>query len=262
MKPYEQFDSAIVPITNFALATPSSSKTKHQKKWQSLITVTLGAVGLVLIIPLPATACSFSFYYTSNSEFASQLLFLPAIATIFPYGIPLVAIVIIEAYILHKQEHLPYLKACKFATLANIFYIMICPLGLVSFSIFFPISLIGYAISAAMCLSFCQRTGYLKNISQKMFILLIYLFFMALGLASLFMVESISGSADRTLLYAVTSGILLIGFIFGFVAKGFAISRILREKRPSLAATVISMQVWSFPIVAIAYYLMQFQYVR
>ncbi len=257
MQRYKQFDSAIVPITNFPLATRSLNKNKYQKKWQSLIKVILGAVGLLLIIGFPATACGGGFANTSNIEFASQLLFLPAIATIFPYGIPLLAIVIIEAYILHKQEHLPYLKACKFATLANIFYIIICPLGLVSFSIFFPISLIGSAISAAMCLSFCQRTGYLKNISQGKFIFLVYLFFMGLGFASLFLVESISGLADRTFLYAVTGGILLIGFIFGFVMKGFAIASLLREKRPTLASTVMSMHVCSFPIVAIAYYLMK-----
>lgn len=107
-----------------------------------------------------------------------------------------------------------------------------------------------------MCVSFCQRGGYLKNISQGMFIFLVYLFFMGLGVASSLMVESISISADRTLLYAVTSGILLIGFIFGFVAKGFAIARLLREKRPTLASTVMSMHVASFPVVAIAYYLM------
>ncbi|MCL1470205.1 hypothetical protein [Argonema antarcticum] len=253
----QKIDSSIVTVNNSALAIRSSGRTIHQKNWQPLIKATLGAFYLLLIIALPATACGGGFANTSKFEFANQLFFLPAIATILPYGIPLVAIVVIEAYILYKREDIPYLKACAFTTLANIFYLISCSISAVCFSILFPISLIGSAISAAMCVSFFQRWGYLRNISQRMFIFLVYLFFMGLGFASLFLVESISGSADRTLLYAVTSGILLIGFIFGFVAKGFAIARLLREKRPTLASTVMSMHVASFPIVAIAYSLMK-----
>lgn len=250
-------NSAIVPIINFPLATRSSSQTKHRKKWQSLIKVTLGAFGLLLILALPAMACGLDLIYS-----ASFLFVLPAYASILPYGIPLVAIILIEAYILSKREFIPYMKACVFTTFANIFYLIGCFFSFASFSIIFPISLIGSAISAAMCLSFCQRTGYLKNITQGMFIFLVYLFFIGLGFAHLFLVESISVSADSTFLYAVKAGLILIGFIFGFVMKGYAIARLLREKRPTLASNVMSMHVGSFPIVAIAYYLMQFQYVR
>ncbi|MFB2922448.1 hypothetical protein [Aerosakkonema funiforme] len=253
-----KIDSSIVTVNNSALAIRKSGRNVASKNWQSLIKVTLGGVYLVLLLALPATACGS--YYMTNFEFSSRLFVLPAIASFYGYGIPLLTIVIIEAYILHKRESLPYLKACGFTTLANIFYIVACLLVYASlFSLIFPISIIGSAISAAMCLSFCQRTGYLKNISQRMFIFWVYLFFIGLGVASSVMVESIKFSADPNVLYAVTAGILLMGFIFSFVAKGFAIARNLREKRPSLASTVMSMQVGSFPIVAIAYYLMQNQ---
>lgn len=250
-----KLDSAIVPVKDYAILTRNWRKNNHPTSWRSLLKITLGAVGLVLILTLPAIACGGSF--PNNQLFASELFVLPAIASFYAYGIPLVAIVLIEAYILHKREEISFLKACGFTTLANIFYLFACAVSFGSFAIIFPVSLIGSAISAAMCVSFCQRTGYLKKISQGMFIFLVYLFFMGLGLASLFLVETLNISADRTLLYAVTAGILLIGFIFSFVVKGFAIARLLRDKRPSLATTVMSMQVGSFPVVAIAYYLMQ-----
>jgi hypothetical protein len=69
-----------------------------------------------------------------------------------------------------------------------------------------------------------------------------------------------NSSASPAFLYAVTAGLLLIGFIFGFVAKGFAIALGLREKRPSLATTVMSMHVGSFAIIPIAFYIMQPQW--
>ena len=250
-----KIDSAIVPINNSALAIRNSGRTIHQKKWQSLIKVTLGAVYLAIILAIPAIACGPSF--PSNQLFASQLFVLTAIASFSNYGIPLVAIVLIEAYILHKREDIRFLKAFGWTILANLFYLFASGISFATFTIIFPVSLIGSALSAAMCVYFCQRTGYLKNLSQGMFIFLVYLFFVGLGFASFFLVEAINISADRTLLYAATGGILLIGFIFSFVAKGYAIALSLKEKRLSLAATVMSMQVGSFPVVAIAYYLMQ-----
>ncbi len=248
-------NSAIIHITNSRLVTRKLSEGMSAKKWQFLIKVIFGAVGLLLILALPAIACG-GYYSMSNYEFAAQMLFLPAIASILPYGIPLVAIIFVEAYILSKRESISYKKACGFTTLANIFYLIACFCGAV-FSIFWLFLLSGSVISAAICLSFCQRTGYFKNISQRMFTFLIYLFFTGLGFAHLFLVESINVSTDRTFLYIVTGGILLIGFIFGFVMKGFAISRLMREKRLSLASSVMSMHVGSFPIIAIAYYLIQ-----
>lgn len=253
-----QIDSAIVCVTNLGLKSRNFKQRKLLIKWQDLCKIILGAVSLLLILALPTIACGgLSYYHVSNVSFAAQLFFIPALALMSGYGLPLVAIVFSEAYILSSRESIPYLKACGFTALANVFYIIACFFSAI-FWIFWPISLIGSVISAAMCVYFVQRTGYLKNISQRMFIFLIYLFFTGLGFANFFMVESISTSADRTLLYAVTGGILLTGFIFSFVMKGFAIARLLREKRLSLASTIMSMQVSSFPIIAIAYYLSHF----
>lgn len=252
-----KFDSSIVRVNNSAIRTYNSSQIRGYKTWQSLIKVTLGTAYLVAILALPTMACGPSF---PNSQlFASQLLILPAIASLYRYGLPLIAIVIIEAYILHKREDLPFFKAFFWTIFANLFYLIACGISFTSFSVIFPGSLIGSAISAAMCVYFCQRTGYLKNLSQGIFIFLVYLFFIGLGFASSLLAASINISADRTLLYAATGGIISIGFIFSFVAKGYAISLNLPEKRPSFAATAMSMQVGSFPVVAIAYYLMQNQ---
>ncbi len=250
----KRLDTAIIPANNSALAIGNSRKNQLKRNGQSLIKITLVAISLLITFALPAIACG---GFPNNVAFSYELFTLPAIASIHSFGVPLIPIITAEAYILHKREDIPYLKACLFTTLANILYLIACLGSLASFGFIFPVSLLGSAISAAMCVSFCQRIGYLKNISQGMFIFLVYLFFTGLGFANLFLVESLSVSADRTLLYAVTGGILMIGFIFSFVTKGFAIASCFKEKRSSLAATVMSMQVGSFPIVAIAYYIMK-----
>ena len=246
MQRYKNSNLAIVPVKKQA-------KLSYKSSSQSLLKITLSSVGLLLIFALPAIACGG--FGMSNIEFAQQLFFLPASVSIVPYGIPLATIIFIEAYILSNRESIPFMKACGFTTLAYIFYFLSSLVSAIFFMVPFPTSLIVFVISAAMCLSFCQRTGYLKNISQIMFTFLIYILFVGLGFAHFFLVESISVSANQAFLYAVTGGILLLGFIFSFVVKGFAIANLIREKRPSIAASVMSMQVGSFPIIAIAYYL-------
>ncbi|GET41397.1 hypothetical protein [Microseira wollei] len=245
-------NSSLVVYKNRELATYKSRRSISRKKWQSFIKVTLGAVFLVLILALPAIACGPG----RGVLFASNVFLLPAVASISSYGIPLLAIICIEAFILHKRESLPYLKAFGIALGGNIFYLIASLFSSVFLVVIFPLAVIGGAISAAMCLSFCQRVGFLKNLSKAMFAFLVYLLFVGMGVAQVFIMVSMNISAGFTYLYAATAGLLLIGFIFGFVMKGYAIARLLKHKSPSLAATVMSMQVGSYPVVAIAYYFM------
>jgi hypothetical protein len=245
-------DSALISLTNSVLEPPNSGKALPHKKRQSLVKVTLGALYLLLILALPAMACG----GFNRDLLASSLLTLPAVSSVSAYGLPLLAIVSIESFILHKRESIPYLKAFGLAALANGFYLVASSV----LRTLFPLSLLGSVISAAMCLSFCQRTGYLKHLSQGIFTFLVYLLFVGLGFVHVFLMTSMNSSASPAFLYAVTAGLLLIGFIFGFVAKGFAIALGLREKRPSLATTVMSMHVGSFPIIPIAFYIMQPQW--
>jgi len=250
-------DSALISLTNSVLEPPNSGKAQPQKKRQSLVKVTLGALYLLLIVALPAMASCGDL--SRDLSLASNLLTLPAVSSVSAYGLPLLAIVSIESFILHKRESIPYLKAFGLAALANGFY-------LVASSVLrtvFPLFLLGPVISAAMCLSFCQRTGYLKVLSKGIFTFLVYLLFVGLGFVHVFLVFlmiSMNSSASPAFLYAVTAGLLLIEFIFGFVAKGFAIALGLREKRPSFASTVMSMHVGSFAIIPLAFYIMQPQW--
>jgi hypothetical protein len=252
----KKLDSPLIPLTNFRLKTPNSGKAMPQTKQQSLVKATLGVLYLLLILALPAMACG------GNSRwlFASSLFILPAASSISAYGLPLLAIVCIEAFILHKREFIPYLKAFWLAVWANGFYLVASFVSFTFWTLPFPMSLIGSVISAAMCLSFCQRTGYLKHLSKGMFTFLVYLLFMGLGFVHPLLMESITSSAAPAFLYAVIAGLLLIGFIFSFVVKGFAIALGFSEKRSSLAATVMSMHVGSFAIIPIAFYLMQPQW--
>jgi hypothetical protein len=247
-------DSALISLTNSVLEPPNSGKALPQKKRQSLAKVTLRALYLLLILALPAMASCGDL--SRDLSLASSLLTLPAVSSVSAYGLPLLAIVSIESFILHKRESIPYLKAFGLAALANGFYLVASSV----LRTLFPLFLLGPVISAAMCLSFCQRTGYLKHLSKGMFTFLVYLLFVGLGFVHLFLMTSMNSSASPAFLYAVTEGLLLIGFIFGFVAKGFAIALGLREKRPSLATTVMSMHVGSFAIIPIAFYIMQPQW--
>jgi uncharacterized membrane protein (DUF485 family) len=244
-------DSALISLTNSRLETPNSGKDLPHKKRQSLVKVTLGALYLLLIVALPAMACG----DFNRDLLASSLFTLPAVSSVSAFGLPLLAIVSIESFILHQRESIPYLKAFGLAALANGFYLVASPVSYAFFTLF-PLSLLGSVISASMCLSFCQRTGYLKHLSQGIFTFLVYLLFVGLGFVHLFLMTSMNSSASPAFLYAVTAGLLLIGFIFGFVAKGFAIALGLREKRPSLATTVMSMHVGSFAIIPLAFYIM------
>jgi hypothetical protein len=251
-------DSALISLTNSVLEPPNSGKAMPQNKWQSLAKVTLGALYLLLILALPAMASCGDF--NRDLLLASSLFTLPAVSSVSAYGLPLLAIVSIESFILHKRESIPYLKAFGLAALANGFYLVASLVSYAFLSTLFPLSLLGPVISAAMCLSFCQRTGYLKHLSQGIFTFLVYLLFVGLGFVHVFLMTSMNSSASPAFLYAVTAGLLLIGFIFGFVAKGFAIALSLREKRASLATTVMSMHVGSFAIIPIAFYIMQPQW--
>jgi len=250
-------DSALISLTNSRLETPNSGKALPHKKRQSLVKVTLGALYLLLILALPAMASCGDL--SRDLSLASSLFTLPAVSSVSAYGLPLLAIVSIESFILHKRESIPYLKAFGLAALANGFYLVASSV----LSTLFPWSLLGSVISASMCLSFCQRTGYLKVLSKGIFTFLVYLLFVGLGFVHVFLVFlmiSLNSSASPAFLYAVTAGLLLIQFIFCFVAKGFAIALGLREKSPSIATTVMSMHVCSFAIIPIAFYIMQPQW--
>ncbi len=248
--------SPLIPLMNPGLETPNSGKAMPQRKQQSLVKVILNALYFLLILTLPAMACGGN----SRLLFVSSLFTLPAASSISAYGLPLLAIVCIEAFILHKREFISFLKAFWLAAWANGFYLVASFVSFTFWTLPFPQSLIGSVIAAAMCLSFCQRTGYLKHLSKGMFTFLVHLLFMGLGCVHPFLMASITSSAAPAFLYAVIAGLLLIGFIFGFVVKGFAIALGLREKRPSIATTVMSMHVASFPIIPIAFYIMQPQW--
>ena len=220
--------------------------------------VTLGTVFLVLILALPAIACS---GIRSGHSFILDLLMSLESSNFYMYGLPLLASVCIELFILSQRERISYYKAFLITATTNIVYIFMGYLSIGFFEsyYFFPINLIGSTILSAMCVSFCQRTGYFKYLSQGWFVFIIYLFFISLGFAESLIVETINISTPITFLYAGTSGILLIRFIINFVIKGYAISLIFRlifkKKSPSLADTVLSMHVSSYPIIAMAYYL-------
>ena len=231
--------------------------------------VTLATVFLVVILALPAIACS-DFIRSREEDFTYSLTSIE-ISKLYMYGLPLLATICIESFIFSRQKFISYHKAFLITTLANVVYFFLSLFSFVGFStaISFAnptvfINLIGSVILAKMSLSFYgQQTGYLKYLSKRLFTLLAHLFFTSLGFAEILIFDMIKNSTEFTFLYAGMAGILLIRFIINFVIKGYTLSiifkLIFKKKIPSLADTVLSMHVSSYPIIAMAYYLWSLQ---
>ena len=189
---------------------------------------------------------------------ANDLLMIPWSLISYFDGIPFLLTVLIEAFILSKREKIYYLKSCLFTGFANVVYLVMMGLSMVfgSESIF-PINLVWATLFAVLFLQFYQRTGYLKNINKGVFNFLVYLFFIGLGFAKFFLTASLNVSTSIPNAYAATAGIIAIGFIMGFVMKGFAVYSCMKVKSPYFANTIMSMHVASYPIVAATFYLMK-----
>src|SRR5919202_1152587 len=142
-------DSPLIALTNSRLETPHSGKAIPQKKQQSLVKVTLGAVYLLLILALPAMAASTQID-TARRLLLVSLFALPAISSVSPDGLPFLFIVSIESFILHKRESIPYLKALLLAAWANGFYLVASVVSFAFWILPFPLSIIGLMIYAPM----------------------------------------------------------------------------------------------------------------
>jgi hypothetical protein len=189
---------------------------------------------------------------------ANDLLMIPFSLIISFSGIPFLLTVLLEAFILSKRENISYLKSCLLTGFANVIYLVMMGLSTVFGSeSFFPINLVWATIFAVLFIKFYQRTGYLKNINKGVFNFLVYLFFIGLGFAKFFLTASLNVSTSIPNAYAATAGIIAIGFIMGFVIKGFAVDKFMKVKSPYFANTIMSMHVASYPIVAGIFYLIK-----
>lgn len=220
-------------------------------------------IGFSLVINFLApvmilTSCSSGMRVPIGILTAQELLMIPWSLISYFYGIPFLLTVLIEAFILFQREKIYYFKSCLLTGFANVIYLVMIGLSTVFGSeSFFPINLVWATIFAVLFIKFYQRTGYLKNINKGVFNFLVYLFFIGLGFAKFFLTASLNISTSIPNAYAATAGIIAIGFIMGFVMKGFAVYKFMKVKSPYFANTIMSMHVASYPIVAASFYLIK-----
>lgn len=222
---------------------------KVEKINKGIITILI-SLSLVLIFAVQVLACG----SPRGAIFFSGLFAIPFSLITF-YGVPFLLTVLIEAFILSKRENISYLKSCGLTGFANVVYLVVSGFTVIFGPDWFPLNLIGAVISAEIFIKFYQRTGYLKNLNKGVFTFIVYLFFIGLGIVQSFLTASLSISTPIPTLYLATAGIIAIGFIMGFVMKGFAVYRFMKVKSPYFPDTIMSMHVASYPIVAASCYL-------
>jgi hypothetical protein len=221
--------------------------------------------------------------YIFLSFFSFSCFFTPPGVSIPNLAIDFIGSAILAAmflYFCEKTDYLKYLSKESFIFLSyRLFILYLCLIlflilqfipGKFTFTfetinIILMILIIMFLYAGFLWLFLIYFVNFLVNflierpVIDKFLVLLVYLFFICLGFTQIFAFIVIINSPELIFRYPSMVGILLIRFIINFVIKGYAISLIFTKKSPSLADTVISMQVWSYPTIAIAYYLWSLQ---
>jgi hypothetical protein len=188
-------------------------------------------------------------------------------------------LVFVESLFLCRLEQLKYFNALitaiyanTFALISGVIWILIYwfAYGASYFSrVISPVLITGYGMIAVcfwlMLRNFCEQTGCLVILRNWKFYQQIPLiagvcfwgwtivnFWLALIVVSTPTSQYAIASIPA---WIGTASIILNGFIFNLVAKGWLVAYLLPQPNPTLAKTVISMNAWSYPILAVAVFL-------
>jgi hypothetical protein len=237
--------------------------------------ILLGIVAAILFLTV-LSSCAIS---PKSLNFLNYHAFVNTAAVEAPYGLPFWTLVIVESGFLYRLEQLKPFNAIFAAFTANVFALIAGVFTLFVYRFFyllffskydFFISLIPAATIFAVCFglmlnNFCQRTGYLAIFRnwkfQPQIPLIATAIFWGWSILNIGLGQIVFTTPDR--LYAIasipawigTASIILNGFVFNLVAKGWLVACRLPKPNPTLAETVISMSVWSYPILAVAVFL-------
>jgi len=211
-------------------------------------------------------------------DFLNYHTFVNKAAVAAPLGLPFWTLVIVESCFLYRLEQLKPFNAIFAAFTANVFALIAGVFILFVYRFFyllffskydFFISLIPAANIFAVCFglmlnSFCQRTGYLAIFRnwkfQPQIPLIATAIFWGWSILNLWLVQIVfptPNHRDAIASIPASIGISIIsnGFVFNLVAKGWLVAYCLPKAYPTLAKTVISMSVLSYPILAVAVFL-------
>jgi hypothetical protein len=213
----------------------------------------VGALILVSATALPVLACG-----SSGSEAALSLLIYPLGLVLF-YGLPLLLSITIESAILHYRESIGWPKSFGFSLLTNIVGLIAVVVGtLASFSV--PAS--GFitlafqsGILGLMLTTFCRRTGCCLWLTKGLGKIGVYILLLVMSYGSLVLDYMVENFKEPDVLLPSIAGLLLIGFLFNLIVEGWILSGLMPKLRPQLAATVISMNVWSYGLVPASIFL-------
>jgi len=244
--------------------------------------VYLATILLAILVPISVLACKESSSISIPKKDALDLWLYPVVMNwtlVFSLGsLPFFTSVFVESLFLYKLEQLKYFKALITALYANTFALILWGgwmlIYLFAAKDFSRLSVSPGLITAsgmiavffwAMLWHFCEKTGCLVIFRSWKFYqqipLIAAVSFGGWNILNFWLAGIVVSTPNQ--LYAIasipawigTASIILNGFIFNLVAKGWIVAYRLPKPNPTLAETVISMSVWSYPILAVAVFL-------
>nr|WP_290228381.1 hypothetical protein [Trichocoleus desertorum] len=217
----------------------------------------IGALILVGATALPVLACG-----GGGAEGALILLAYPLGVVGLFYGLPLLLSIVIESAILHYGESIGWPKSFGLSLLTNIGGLIAVVVGTVTA---FGLPTPGFTalafqggILGLMLTTFCRRTGYFLGLTKGLGQIGVYLFLIGMSYGSLALDRLVETSKAPDTLLPPIAGLLLIGFLFNLIVEGWILSLLMPKFRPQLAATVVSMNVWSYGILPASMLLSQY----
>jgi hypothetical protein len=206
-----------------------------------------GTLILVGTTALPVLACG-----SPGAEGALILLAYPLGVVALLYGLPLLLSVAIESAILHHRESVGWPKSFGLSLLTNIGGLIVVVVGTItSFASFLGFITLAFqgGILGLMLTVFCRKTGYFLGLTKGLGQIGVYLFFIGMSYGSLALDRIVETSKEPATLLPPIAGLLLIGFLFNLVVEGWILAQLMPKLRPQLAATVVSMNVWSYGLL-------------
>jgi len=245
----------------------------------------LAAILLAILVPISVLACK-----VSSPNSIPMPLFKNALNLwLYPISInwllvfslstlPFWTLVFVESLFLYKREQVPSVDALFTAIYANTFALISGGIWTVIY-LFADKDLGKSVISSglmnasgiiAVCFwlmlrNFCKQTGCLVILRNWHFYqhipLIAGITFWGWNILNFWLAGIVVSTPTSQ--YAIasipawigTASIILNGFIFNLVAKGWIVACRLPKPNPTLTETVISMSVWSYPILAVAVFL-------
>ena len=200
---------------------------------------------------LPVLACA------GGSKGALTLFVYPLGLVALFYGLPLLLSILIESAILHYRESVGWLESLALSLLTNlggltaVFIGTAAAFGSLS-SLSVPALALQSYILGRMLIAFCRKTGCFLEFTKGLRRIQIYIWLLGMSYGSLALDHIVKTVKEPAIVSPAIATLFLIGFLFNLIVEGWLLSRLMLKVHPQLAATVFSMNVWSYGILPTA----------